>query len=126
IGQVLAQAPESDIGQQKVVPLPMPNASPPPQSVQEWAAGKQQRAEVQNSISKADMARRAQKGYSQEEEAQNAPQQQQSQVMFLPEKGPAIANVESVDVGELVPVWLSIAPPQQMQIAQTAQRGQIS
>jgi signal transduction histidine kinase len=85
----------------------------PPQQVQEWAAGNQQRAEVQNAISKADLNRRAQKGgYTQQEQSSNAVQmkQQTAQVFIEPQQGAEVVSVESVEVGELVPVWIGEAP----------------
>jgi signal transduction histidine kinase len=92
----------------------MPQA--PPQQVQEWAAGNQQRAEVQSAISKADLNRRAQKGgYTQQEQSSNAAQmkQQTAQVFIEPQQGAEIVSVESVQVGELVPVWIGDAPMSQ-------------
>ncbi len=121
---------QGQIGQTLSVDLQTlaPPQPPPPQAVQEWAAGGQQRAEVQNSISKADIARRAQKGGYQQEDtsnAQQAKQPQYSQVFIEPQKGAEIVSVESVEVGELVPVWLH-APQLQQQQARIAQTGLIT
>ncbi len=84
------------------------NASQQPSQSQsqQWASGMQQRGQVQSSISKADIARRAASNYQQQLEETTAPPQT-AQVFIVPQKGAAVINVESVQVDELVPVWLS-------------------
>lgn len=97
--------------------LPLPQVPPPPnaqtpdpgpQAVQQWAAGAQQRGAVQSVISKADIGKRAANNYTrqqQQEETANLAGQT-AQVLMQPQKGAAIIDVDSVQVDELVPVWL--------------------
>ncbi|HVP73423.1 MAG TPA: HAMP domain-containing sensor histidine kinase [Phycisphaerales bacterium] len=122
VGDNWPPAPPGQIAfQSSGLPLPpMPEASrqyaqsqqpkaqalePNAQDLQQWASGNQQRAEVQSVISKADIGKRAASNYGSQQQEDSGPSQK-GQVMMMPQKGAAIVDVDSVQVDELVPVWL--------------------
>lgn len=78
---------------------------PPPQAVQQWAAGGQQGQTLQSSLSKADVQKRAQTNAYQQESVQ-------SQTIEIPQQTfMDKSEDEAVQVGALVPLWLVNSQP---------------